>query len=135
MSRSYQRQYSQQEENQVQDALEDYVREGARQMLASVLEEEVNAFLGRHRYARSRQFRGYRNGYHQARELTVGLAAVEVRVPRVSQRTPGGGTPGVSLAGSGALPEGLSNYPAAVCPSLPFGKLRAGSGRAGHRRL
>jgi transposase-like protein len=49
------------------------------------LEEEVNAFLGRHRYARSRQFRGYRNGYHQARELTVGLAAVEVRVPRVSQ--------------------------------------------------
>ena len=85
MSRSYQRQDSQQEENQVQDALEDYVREGARQMLASVLEEEVNAFLGRHRYARSRQFRGYRNGYHQARELTVGLAAVEVRVPRVSQ--------------------------------------------------
>ena len=32
-----------------------------------------------------RVFRGYRNGYHHARELTVGLAAVEVRVPRVSQ--------------------------------------------------
>ena len=51
-------------------------------MLAMVLEEEVNSFLGRHRYARNRQFRGYRNGYHQTRELTVGLAAVEVRVPR-----------------------------------------------------
>ncbi len=85
MSRSYQKQGSQQDRNQVQDALEGYVREGARQMLAVVLEEEVNAFLGRHRYARGRQFRGYRNGYHQARELTVGLAAVEVRVPRVSQ--------------------------------------------------
>ena len=86
MSRSYQRPESQQEEgSQVQDALEDYVRQGARQMLAMVLEEEVNSFLGRHRYARSRQFRGYRNGHHQARELTVGLTAVEVRVPRVSQ--------------------------------------------------
>ncbi len=85
MSRSYQKQESQQDRNQVQDAPEGYVREGARQMLAVVLEEEVNAFLGRHRYARGRQFRGYRNGYHQARELTVGLAAVEVRVPRVSQ--------------------------------------------------
>ena len=85
MSKSYQKQESQQDRNQVQDALEGYVREGARQMLAVVLEEEVNAFLGRHRYARGRQFRGYRNGYHQARELTVGLAAVEVRVPRVSQ--------------------------------------------------
>ena len=85
MSRSYQRQDSRQEENQVPDALEGYVREGARQMLAVVLEEEVNAFLGRHRYARGRQFRGYRNGYHQARELSVGLAAVEVRLPRVSQ--------------------------------------------------
>lgn len=85
MSESYQRHDSQQDSNEVRDALEDYVREGARQMLAMVLEEEVNAFLGRHRYGRSRQFRGYRNGYHQARELTVGLAAVEVRVPRVSQ--------------------------------------------------
>ncbi len=85
MSRSYQKQEGRQDRNQVQDALEDYVREGARQMLAAVLDEEVNSFLGRHRYARSRQFRGYRNGYHQSRELTVGLAAVEVRVPRVSQ--------------------------------------------------
>ena len=54
-------------------------------MLAAVLEEEVNGFLGRHRYGRSSQFRGYRNGYHPARELTVGLGPVVVRVPRVSQ--------------------------------------------------
>ena len=54
-------------------------------MLAAVLEEEVNAFLGRQRYARNREFRGYRNGYHPAREVTVGLGPVEVRVPRVAQ--------------------------------------------------
>jgi transposase-like protein len=84
MARSYQRQYRQ-ERDEVQDALEAYVREGARQMLAVALEEEVSAFLGRHRYERGKAFRGYRNGYHPARELTVGLAPVEVRVPRVAK--------------------------------------------------
>ena len=54
-------------------------------MLAAILEEEVNAFLGRPRYGRSQVFRGYRNGYHPAREVTVGLGPVEVRVPRVAQ--------------------------------------------------
>ena len=54
-------------------------------MLAAVLEEAVNAFLGRHRYGRNQVFRGYRNGYHAAREVTVGLGPVEVRVPRVAQ--------------------------------------------------
>ncbi len=83
MRRSYQRKESQQE--QIRDALESYVREGAQQILAVVLEEEVNAFLGRHRYQRGQSFRGYRNGYHLARELTVGLGPVEVRVPRVAQ--------------------------------------------------
>jgi putative transposase len=54
-------------------------------MLAAVLQEEVDAFLGRHRYARSQRFRGYRNGHHPAREVTVGLGPVEVRVPWVAQ--------------------------------------------------
>ncbi len=49
MNRSYQRQESLQDRNQVKDALEDYIREGARQILATVLEEEVNAFLDRDR--------------------------------------------------------------------------------------
>ena len=34
----------QQHKDQVQDSLEDYVREGARQMLAVVLEQEVNVY-------------------------------------------------------------------------------------------
>ena len=83
MRRSYQGKESQQE--QIRDALESYVREGAQQMLAAVLEEEVNAFLGRRRYQRGQAFRGYRNGYHRARELTVGLVPVKVKVPRVAQ--------------------------------------------------
>lgn len=57
-------------------------------MLAVVLEEEVNAFLGRQRYERGKAFRGYRNGYHLPREVTVGLGPVEVRVPRVAKVPP-----------------------------------------------
>lgn len=80
--------------NVVGDTLEEMVREGARRMLAAALEEEVNAFLGRERYERGEEFRGYRNGYHPSRELTVGVSAVEVKVPRVSdvpaEVSPGG---------------------------------------------
>ena len=52
LRRSYQTNGDQGERDEVQDVLESYVREGAQQMLAAVLEEEVNAFLGRHRYQR-----------------------------------------------------------------------------------
>jgi putative transposase len=70
------------------DSLEAYVREGARRMLAAALEEEVTGFLGRGRYERGKPYRGYRNGHHPARELTVGVGAVEVRVPRVADVPP-----------------------------------------------
>ena len=69
----------------------------AQQMLAAVLEEEVNAFLGRHRYVRGKAFRGYRNGYHPARELTVGLGPVAVRVPPGGPSARGCSIPGVPL--------------------------------------
>ena len=68
----------------VGDTLEDMVREGGRRMLAAALSEEVNGFLGREPYERSDEFRGYRNGYHRSREVTVGVSAVEVKAPRVS---------------------------------------------------
>jgi len=74
--------------SEVLDSLEAYVREGARRMLAVALEEEVTAFLGRGRYERGKPYRGYRNGHHPARELTVGVGAVEVRVPRVADVPP-----------------------------------------------
>jgi len=84
LKESYQNRGKREKQKEVKDALEAYVQEGARRMLAAVLEEEVNAFLGRHRYERGKTFRGYRNGYHPPRELTVGLGPVEVRVPRVA---------------------------------------------------
>lgn len=73
----------------IDTTLEAIVREGARRMLAAALEAEVTAFLGRDRYERAGErgtpFRGYRNGHLPARELTVGVNAVEVRVPRVAK--------------------------------------------------
>jgi putative transposase len=68
----------------IDTTLEELVREGARRMLAMALEEEVTAFLGRGRYERGKPFRGYRNGYLPERELTVGVSAVPVQVPRVA---------------------------------------------------
>ena len=88
MAKSYQRKTREEQGNEVQDALEAYVREGARKMLVVALEEEVNTFLGRQHYERGKEFRGYRNGYHQPRELTVGLCPVKVRVPRVAKVPP-----------------------------------------------
>jgi transposase-like protein len=85
LATSYQRKSREEQRDEVQDALEAYVREGARKMLAAALEEEVNAFLERGRYQRGNEFRGYRNGYHPPRELTVGLGPVKVRVPRVAK--------------------------------------------------
>jgi len=82
---SYQKKSSKRQRNESRDALEVYVQEGARKMLAAVLEEEVSDFLGRHRYERGKAFRGYRNGYHPSREITVGLGPVEVQVPRVAK--------------------------------------------------
>src|SRR5919201_3985639 len=88
LARAYHNQVTEDERNKVQDALEAYVREGARRMLTAALEEEVDTFLGRGRYQRSQPFRGYRNGYHPTREVTVGLGAVAVQVPRVAQVPP-----------------------------------------------
>jgi len=84
MGRQYHINGNQHDKNEVEDALESYVREGARQMLVVALEEEVSAFLGRNRYERKKGLKGYRNGYQRAREVTVGLSPVEVRVPRVA---------------------------------------------------
>ena len=88
MATSYQKKGKEEQGNEVQDVLEAYVQEGARKILMAAVEEEVNEFLGRFRYQRSREFRGYRNGYLPAREITIGFGAVEVRRPRVAQVPP-----------------------------------------------
>ena len=88
MATSYQKKRKEEQKDEVRDALEACVQEGARKMLVAVLEEEVAGFLERLRYQRSRQFRGYRNGYHPPREITVGLGPIEIRVPRVAKVPP-----------------------------------------------
>lgn len=65
------------------DGLETLVREGARKMLQAVLEEEVDEFLGRRRYQRTQEHRGYRNGHLPERSIGVGMGAVAVKLPRV----------------------------------------------------
>jgi len=84
MARGYQETGRLGESAEVHETVETVVREGARRMLAAALEEEVTAFLGRRRYERGGEFRGYRNGVHAPRQVTVGVGAVEVRVPRVA---------------------------------------------------
>ncbi|MEQ8192470.1 MAG: IS256 family transposase [Candidatus Eremiobacterota bacterium] len=65
------------------DILELLAREGARQLLGYALEKEVEEFLGRDRYERTENFRGYRNGYCKARTIGIGYGNVEIKVPRV----------------------------------------------------
>src|SRR5713101_2323858 len=84
MSEAYRSGEQTSEGGEIHTSLEAYVREGARRMLAAALEEEVTVFLERDRSERGKPFRGYRNGYHAERELTVGVGAVLVRVPRVA---------------------------------------------------
>jgi transposase-like protein len=68
----------------VGDKLEELARQGAQAMLAAALEQEVDEFLQRARYVRGREFRGYRNGHAPERTVGVGVGAVPVRMPRVS---------------------------------------------------
>jgi transposase-like protein len=66
------------------DVLDQLARDGARLMLERALGAEVDEFLGRERYARGGEFRGYRNGYGRARSVAIGTWSVPVRAPRVS---------------------------------------------------
>jgi len=84
------------EVGQVRDALEALVTEGAGRMLESAWEEEVSTFLGGDSYQRGNEFRGYRNGYHRSREITVGLNPVRVKVSRVPEAPTEVSTDGVT---------------------------------------
>jgi transposase-like protein len=51
-------------------------------MLMRALSEEVDVYLGRGRYERTSEYRGYRNG-STARKLTLGAGTIDLAVPRV----------------------------------------------------
>ena len=75
----------------VDDPLTEIAREGARRMLASALEAEVEAFLDRHadeRLSDGRR-RVVRHGHGPERAIQTGIGALEVRRPKVRDRAAG----------------------------------------------
>ena len=78
----------------VEDPLTEIAREGARRMLASALEAEVEAFVGQfaeERLPDGRQ-RVVRHGYGPERTIQTGIGALEVRRPKVRDRAGDGGS-------------------------------------------
>lgn len=75
----------------IADRLEELARQGARDMLMVALSDEVDAYLGRGRYERTTEYRGYRNG-STPRKLTLGTGTVGLAAPRVRD-IPGGQEP------------------------------------------
>jgi putative transposase len=72
----------------VEDPLTEIAREGARRMLATALEAEVEVFLGQfaeERLSDGRQ-RVVRHGYGPERRIQTGIGALEVRRPKVRDR-------------------------------------------------
>ena len=70
------------------NALEDVLREGARQLLQTAIEEEVAAYVAAH--AAERDENGHRlvvrNGHAPPRTIQTGLGDIEFTRPRVDDR-------------------------------------------------
>lgn len=69
-------------------SLDDFARAGARKMLIQALEEEVAAYIERHKNERDENDRALvvRNGHGKARRVTMGAGTVEVEAPRVNDK-------------------------------------------------
>ncbi|GAA2662322.1 hypothetical protein GCM10010307_81260 [Streptomyces vastus] len=69
--------------------LDGIVREGARRMLAAALEAEVDAYIAE--LAQEKDERGRRlvvcKGHHQSRQVATAAGTIEVRAPRVNDRS------------------------------------------------
>jgi transposase-like protein len=67
--------------------LDQVALEGAQEKLQEALEAERDAFLERKDYERvgAAEFRGYRNGHAEPRQVHLGSGAVHVQMPRVSE--------------------------------------------------
>ena len=72
--------------------LQEVLREGARKMLASAIEAEVAAFLKQHINLKTDEGRSVvvRNGYLPERAIQTGLGDIEVKVPKVRDRSGSG---------------------------------------------
>lgn len=74
------------------DPLQELLRDGARKMLASAIESEVAAFVAKHSHLHSVDGKAaiVRNGYLPERPIQTGLGDIEVKVPKVRDRTGSG---------------------------------------------
>ena len=73
------------------ESLEAFARQGVQRLLQQVLEEEVEAVLGRARYARRDGVDaspGYRNGHGKPRRLSAMAGTITIRRPRVRGLAP-----------------------------------------------
>ena len=74
------------------DPIEDSVRSRVRAFIEAIMEEELEAALGRRRYERGIDgVQGYRNG-HRSRELIGTFGSHSIRVPRARLATKDGGS-------------------------------------------
>lgn len=74
------------------DALTELVRQGAKQIIAQAVEAEISEFLKQYQDLKDEQGRQtvVRNGYLPERTITTGVGAVEVKVPKVRDRSSSG---------------------------------------------
>ena len=74
----------------VEDPLTDILRQGARRLLTTALEAEINLFLNQYKDITDNKDkqRVVRNGYLPEREIQTGIGQVPVRAPRIRDRQP-----------------------------------------------
>jgi len=75
-------------EENPKDLLDDLLREGARRMLQSAIESEIEDYINRHSVFKDGEGNRlvYRNGYAPEREILTGIGPLKVTRPRVDDR-------------------------------------------------
>jgi len=70
------------------EELEGFIRGRVQEMVQSIIEEEVDEFLGRMKYERkskTESAEGYRNGYAPPRKLSMMAGTIEIRRPKLRE--------------------------------------------------
>ena len=101
--------------------LDEFVRDGARAMLAAALQAEVAAYIDAHTDQLDAD--GHRlvvrNSYHAEREVTTGAGALPVRAPRVNDKRTDEAT-GERVRFASAIPPAWARKSPKVAEVLPL---------------
>ena len=95
----------------IDDPITQIIRNGARQLLATALEVEINDFLAQYSDLLDDQGkkRITRNGYLSEREIQTGIGPVRVKAPRACDRKGGKGKNKIKFASSTAMSGWMTN--------------------------